>query len=157
MLFCLSIYWLYPSPVKKDNTEWLLSFSWFVYLQLNVYKNVNGTCPNFEKIPQSWSLSLPKTEIYCPYALIKLNYKVFSFHLMPDLWDKTHVVSDLSLLSRGDLRIMRYREVNGTMSTFLWIILDLTFQCGYFSLQGSVTDDLCSLIINEKTECSHQC
>lgn len=27
---------------------------------------------------------------------------------------------------------------------------------GYFSLQGSRADELCSMTINERTECSHQ-
>lgn len=133
-------------------------FSWLVYLQLliynGVYRTVNYIGSNFKKIPQSSGLSVPKTEIYCPYALIKLNFKVFIFYLMSDFWDNTWVVSDLPLLSRDGLWILGYHEANGTMRECLWIILDLMFLCGYFSLQGSATDDLCSLTINEKTKCS---
>lgn len=135
-------------------------FTWFVYLQLlvynDVYKNVNDICSNFKKIPQSWGLSVPMTEIYFPYDLMKLNFKELRFYLMPDLWDNTEVVSDLSLLSRDDLWIIGYHEANGTICKCLWIILVLTFLCGYFSLKGSAADNLCSLTINEKTECTHQ-
>lgn len=108
MLFFLSIYQLYAHPIKQDNSILsdslccllllicLLAASWIQWYK----QGCNDTCSNFKKIPQSWGCSVPKTEIYCPYVLMKLNFKVFRFYLMPDLWDSSYVYR-LGLAQQG--------------------------------------------------------
>lgn len=47
------------------------------------YKNVNDACLDFSKtIPQHWSLSVQKIEVYYIYALIRLILKVLTFKVL---------------------------------------------------------------------------
>lgn len=127
-----------PSKITQNSViPYATWISWFIYLQLlctmMFLKTIRMQIMSAQILIKSFlnTKVFLKTKVRYLYALIKLNLKVLSSYLIPDLWDSTWVVSAFSLLNRNDLWTIGWGSDNMLMNHFgLNISLWLFFTAG---------------------------